>query len=91
MMDLNASMAARRIPLEKPPTMAAAIKVKLAEVRMLFDWLIIGQAVPANLASAARGPKHVVKDRQDAGAGCHGASCPTPSRPTPCAIYATGC
>jgi hypothetical protein len=28
---------------------------------MLFDWLITGQAVPANPASAVRGPKHVVK------------------------------
>jgi integrase len=30
-------------------------------VRMLFDWLIIGQVVPHNPASAVRGPKHVVK------------------------------
>ena len=29
--------------------------------RMLFDWLIIGQVVPFNPASAVRGPKHVVK------------------------------
>ena len=28
---------------------------------MLFDWLITGQVVPANPASAVRGPKHVVK------------------------------
>jgi hypothetical protein len=36
-------------------------KQQLAAVRMLFDWLIIGQVVPANPASAVRGPKHVVK------------------------------
>jgi site-specific recombinase XerD len=28
---------------------------------MLFDWLITGQIVPMNPASAVRGPKHVVK------------------------------
>jgi site-specific recombinase XerD len=28
---------------------------------MLFDWLVIGQAMPSNPASAVRGPKHVVK------------------------------
>src|SRR5262249_24767062 len=33
----------------------------LAAVRMLFDWLVIGQVVPMNPASAVRGPKHVVK------------------------------
>jgi site-specific recombinase XerD len=30
-------------------------------VRILFDWLVVGQVVPANPASAVRGPKHVVK------------------------------
>jgi site-specific recombinase XerD len=37
------------------------VKQQLAAVRMLFDWLITGQVVPANPASAVRGPKHVVK------------------------------
>jgi hypothetical protein len=27
----------------------------------VFDWLIVGQVAPSNPASAARGPKHVVK------------------------------
>jgi site-specific recombinase XerC len=27
----------------------------------MFDWLVIGQSVPANPASAVRGLKHVVK------------------------------
>jgi site-specific recombinase XerD len=34
---------------------------QLAAVRMLFDWLITGQVVPTNPASAVRGTKHVVK------------------------------
>jgi site-specific recombinase XerD len=40
---------------------APAVKQQLAAVRMLFDWLITGQVVPSNPASAVRGPKHVVK------------------------------
>lgn len=37
------------------------VKQQLAAVRMLFDWLIVGQVVPINPAAAVRGPKHVVK------------------------------
>jgi site-specific recombinase XerD len=39
---------------------APGVKQQLAAVRMLFDWLITGQVVPANPAAAVRGPKHVV-------------------------------
>ena len=38
---------------------APGVKQQLAAVRMLFDWLITGQVVPANPASAVRGPKQV--------------------------------
>ena len=41
----------------KPPT----VKQHLASIRMLFDWLIVGQVVGQNPAAAVRGPKHVVK------------------------------
>lgn len=37
------------------------VKLHLAAVRMLFDWLVIGQVVPLNPAHSVRGPKHVVK------------------------------
>src|SRR6202020_1514699 len=40
---------------------APGVKQQLAAVRMLFDWLLIGQSVPTNPSSAVRGPKHVVK------------------------------
>jgi site-specific recombinase XerD len=40
---------------------APDVKQQLAAVRMLFDWLIIGQVLPHNPAAAVRGPKHVVK------------------------------
>jgi site-specific recombinase XerD len=35
-------------------------KQHLAAIRMLFDWLIVGQVVAINPAHAVRGPKHVV-------------------------------
>jgi integrase/recombinase XerD len=37
------------------------IKQYLAPIRMLFDWLVIGQVVFCNPASAVRGPKYVIK------------------------------
>jgi site-specific recombinase XerD len=40
---------------------APDVKQQLAAVRMMFDWLIVGQVAPSNPASAVRGPKHVVK------------------------------
>ena len=40
-----------------PPT----VKQHLAAVRMLFDWLVVGQIVEVNPASSVRGPKYVVK------------------------------
>lgn len=40
---------------------APSVKQHLAAVRMLYDWLVVGQVVPMNPASSVRGPKHVVK------------------------------
>src|SRR5208283_5033171 len=40
---------------------APTAKQRLAAVRMLFDWLVIGQIIPTNPAASVRGPKHVVK------------------------------
>lgn len=40
-----------------PPT----VKQHLAAIRMLFDYLVTGQIVPANPAAAVKGPKWVVK------------------------------
>jgi integrase len=37
------------------------VKQHLAAIRMLFDWLIVGQVLAINPAHAVRGPKHVVK------------------------------
>ena len=40
---------------------APTAKQRLAAIRHLFDWLVVGQVVPVNPASSVRGPSHVVK------------------------------
>ena len=40
---------------------APSVKQRLAALRMLFDWLVIGQVMPTNPASSVRGPRHSVK------------------------------
>lgn len=37
------------------------VKLHLAAIRMLFDFLVTGQVVPMNPASSVRGPKYVIK------------------------------
>jgi site-specific recombinase XerD len=39
---------------------APTVKQHLAALKMLFDYLVIGQVLPMNPASGVRGPKHVV-------------------------------
>ena len=40
---------------------APSIKQRLAALRHLFDWLVVGQVVPTNPAASVRGPQHVVR------------------------------
>jgi site-specific recombinase XerD len=40
---------------------APTVKQHLAAIRMLFDWLVVGQVLPVNPAAAVRGPKYVVR------------------------------
>ncbi len=40
---------------------APTVKLHLAAVRMLFDWLVTGQVLRVNPAGSVRGPRHVVK------------------------------
>jgi len=47
--------------VEQHPAAAPTVKQHIAAIRMLFDWLVVGQVVEVNPASAVRGPKHVVK------------------------------
>lgn len=37
------------------------VKQRLAALRMLFDWMVVGQVIPTNPAHAVRGPKHTQK------------------------------
>jgi site-specific recombinase XerD len=37
------------------------VKARLAAIRHLFDWLVVGQVVRVNPAASVRGPRHVVK------------------------------
>jgi site-specific recombinase XerD len=38
---------------------APTVKLRLAAIRHLFDWLVTGQVVPVNPAASVRGPAHV--------------------------------
>jgi site-specific recombinase XerD len=38
-----------------------SVKQHLAAIRMLLDWLVTGQVIPANPAASVKAPKHVVK------------------------------
>src|ERR1017187_3677552 len=39
---------------------APTVKQHLACIRMLFDWLVIGQVMPTNPVHSVRGPRHSV-------------------------------
>jgi site-specific recombinase XerD len=38
-----------------------SVKQHLAAIRMLFDWLVVGQVIASNPAAPVRGPKYTVK------------------------------
>ena len=40
---------------------APTVKQRLAALRHLFVWLVMGQVVPVNPAASVRGPSHIVK------------------------------
>jgi site-specific recombinase XerD len=40
---------------------APTAKLRLAALRHLFDWMVIGQIMPTSPAAAVRGPRHVVR------------------------------
>ncbi|HRK34500.1 MAG TPA: tyrosine-type recombinase/integrase [Candidatus Hydrogenedentes bacterium] len=47
--------------IEQHPGSPPTVKQHLAAIRMLFDWLVVGQIIPMNPAASVRGPRHVVK------------------------------
>ena len=49
------------IELQTQNLSAPTVKQRLAAVRHLFDWLVIGQIVPNNPAASVRGPSHTAR------------------------------
>ena len=47
--------------IESHPGADPTKKQHLAAIKMLFDWLVIGQVISVNPAASVRGPKHVVR------------------------------
>ena len=43
------------------PLSVPTVKQRLAAIRHLFDWLVVGQVMPVNPAASVRGPTHIVK------------------------------
>ena len=50
-----AAFVEAQMRLHSKPT----VKQRLAALRMLFDWMVVGQVIPSNPAHAVRGPKHI--------------------------------
>ena len=53
---------AARIEVQTKEHAAPTAKLRLAALRLLFDWLVTGQVVPVNPAAAVRGPAHTVTE-----------------------------
>jgi len=49
-----AAFVEAQLKLHSKPT----VKQRVAALRMLFDWMVVGQVLPTNPAHAERGPKH---------------------------------
>lgn len=50
------------IELQAQTLSAPSVKQRLAALRHLFDWLVIGQVVPHNPAASVRGPSHTARN-----------------------------
>jgi site-specific recombinase XerD len=59
--DISPIVVAAYVEGLRPSHSDPTVKQHLAAIRMLFDWLVLGQVVPSNPASSVRGPKHIVK------------------------------
>src|SRR5471032_3036595 len=56
--DVQPPHVATWIELQTQTLSALTVKQRLAAIRHLFDWLVIGQVVPHNPAASVRGPSH---------------------------------
>ncbi|SAL85758.1 phage integrase family protein [Caballeronia choica] len=59
--DIQPLHVATWIELQTQTLSAPTVKQRLAAIRHLFDWLVIGQIVPHNPAASVRGPSHTTK------------------------------
>ncbi|MEZ6103865.1 MAG: tyrosine-type recombinase/integrase [Pirellulaceae bacterium] len=59
--DINPIVVSSYIELLAHRVRAPTVKMHLAAIRKLFDYLVLGQITPTNPAASVRGPKHVVK------------------------------
>jgi len=49
------------VELQTQTMSAPTVKQRLAAIRHLFDWFVIGQVVPHNPAASVRGPSHTTR------------------------------
>jgi site-specific recombinase XerD len=49
------------IELEARDKSAPSVKQRLAAIRHLFDWMVVGHIINVNPAASVRGPRHVVR------------------------------
>ncbi|WP_109482524.1 tyrosine-type recombinase/integrase [Paraburkholderia sp. C35] len=61
LIDIEPVHVAAYVELLQQRLAAPSVKLHLAALRMLFDWLVVGQVIRSNPAAAVRGPKHSVK------------------------------
>jgi integrase/recombinase XerD len=47
--------------IERHPGSKPTVKQHLAALKMLFDWLVVGQVLPSNPAASVRPPRHLVR------------------------------
>jgi integrase/recombinase XerD len=48
--------------IERHPGSKPTVKQHLAALKMLFDWLVVGQVLPSNPAASVRPPRHIVRE-----------------------------
>jgi len=58
---LNPVIVATWVESRQREAAPPSVKQELAAVRMFFDYLVLGQVVPASPAASVRGPRYVVK------------------------------
>jgi integrase/recombinase XerC len=59
--DVQSLHVATWIEAQTREASAPTVKQRLAAIRHLFDWLVIGQIVRVNPAASVRGSKHIVR------------------------------